>query len=414
MHSAWLWVGVVVAVGALVAGVLLWRRRRYLARVKALGWSHDSRPTLGAVSDLHAPPFALGLSRSIDELVSGTTAGGVGFRVFEYDYTGEGPRFSGRVAALELPFCLPDAFICGEGVDRVGIGVGGQELVQADDQGVRVIAGDASYAADLLAALGPAARTFGQAAGRIDLGVDGNHLVAAGAPKDPERLAGFLAGLDPIAQVVAASGALRSRQVAAAPASAYYGHPDWAWVGVDDSVLDQYPVTSGGYGHRTEDVVRGLRDGIRMDAFTHHWKTDRTVTETDSEGHIHTRTETDLHSEPVCGFRLPFALPSISLNGGHVGPKVRFESSDFNAAFTVRTSEAKFASDVTHPRMMEWLLATRPCGWTVQAQVVSFEVRQHDLLVVDGCEATLRGWLGRIPRFVWQDLGVPAPAYLVE
>ncbi|MGC3993172.1 MAG: hypothetical protein QM779_03430 [Propionicimonas sp.] len=413
MH-AWVWVAIVVAIGAVVGGVLLWRRQRYLAQVKALGWSHDPRPTLDAVGDLHAPPFALGLDRSIDELVSGTTAGGFGFRVFEYGYTGEGPRFSARVAALDLPLGLPDAFVCGEGVDRVGIGLGGLEFVQAEDQGVRAVAGDGAYAADLLAAVGPAARTFGQTAGTIDLGVDGNHLVASGAPRDPERLAAFLAGLDPIAQAVAGSGALRSRQVAPAQGASYYGHPDWGWVGVDDGVLDHYPVTRDGYGHRTEDVVRGLRDGIRMDAFTHHWKTDRTVTETDSEGHTHTHTETDNHSEAVCGFQLPFVLPSISFNGGHVGPKVRFESSDFNAAFTVRTEDAKFASDVTHPRMMEWLLATRPGGWTVQAHVVTFDVRQHDLLLVDGCEATLRGWLGRIPRFVWQDLRVPVPPYLVE
>ena len=43
-----------------------------------------------------------------------------------------------------------------------------------------------------------------------------------------------------------------------------------------------------------------------------------------------------------------------------------------------------------------------------------FEVEGHDQLIIDACEATLRGWLGRIPRFVWDDRGVPVPPYLVE
>lgn len=414
MNNVGLWVGIVVGIAVVVVGILIWRRQRYLRQVKELGWSHDSRPSLSAVTDLHAPPFAMGMSRKIDELVSGTTAGGHAFRVFEYDYAGAGPKYGQRLAVLELPLALSDVFIFGDGVDRVGIAAGGQTLVRAEEQGVHVIAADAALATDLLAAVGPAVRTYGQAAGKVDLSVDGNHLVAPGAPKDPARLAAFLADLDPVAQAVAASDALRSRAVAPSPGAQYYGHPDWQWAGVDDSVLGIYPVTTSGYGHRSEDVVRGLRDGIRMDAFTHHWKTDRIVTETDSNGNTRTRTETDLHEEPVCGFVLPFALPSISLNGDPVGRKVRFESTDFNSAFTVRTSDPRFASDVTHPRMMEWLLATRPRGWSVQGSVVAFRVEKHDLMIVDACESTLRGWLGRIPRFVWQDLGLPTPPYLVE
>ncbi|HEY3546393.1 MAG TPA: hypothetical protein VGK17_09905 [Propionicimonas sp.] len=67
-----------------------------------------------------------------------------------------------------------------------------------------------------------------------------------------------------------------------------------------------------------------------------------------------------------------------------------------------------------HPRTMEWLLAMNPRGWTVQQRVVVFEVEKHDQLLVDACEATLRGWLGRIPRFAWADRGLTVPPYLVE
>ncbi|MEZ5191462.1 MAG: DUF3137 domain-containing protein [Nocardioides sp.] len=36
---------------------------------------------------------------------------------------------------------------------------------------------------------------------------------------------------------------------------------------------------------------------------------------------------------------------------------IELESEDFNRAFTVTCSDRKFASDVLHPRMMEFLLA---------------------------------------------------------
>ena len=91
-----------------------------------------------------------------------------------------------------------------------------------------------------------------------------------------------------------------------------------------------------------------------------------------------------------------------------------FESEAFNRAFTVRTEDQEFASDVIHPRTMEWLLATGARGWTVQQRVVVFEVEAHDQLLIEACEATLRGWLGRIPRFVWAGRGLPVPLYLVE
>lgn len=414
MNSFWLWFWVVVAVGALVGVVLVARRRRYLGQLRALGWSHDPNPDLSDIADLGAPPFGLGLHRSVDELVSGTTAAGHAFRVFDYDYTGAGPRYSERVASVRLPFALPDVFVSDPGHARAGIAPAGTALVQAEDAELRAIAADPALAAKVLAALAPAALALRQLGHRVDLGIDGDQLVAGRVPKDPADLQSCLAALDPM--VASLSGtALRSHQVQRAQGRpGFYGHPDWRFAAGDPGVLARYPVTTSGYGHEVTDAITGLRDGIRLDAFTHKWKTDRTETYTDSEGRTHTRTVTDHHSEPVCGFTLPFELPGTSVNGRRLGERVAFESDDFNRAFKVRAVDPKFASDVVHPRTMEWLLATGPRGWTVSGQVVMFEVEDHDLLIVDACEATLRSWLGRIPRFVWADLGVQPPPYLVE
>ena len=101
-------------------------------------------------------------------------------------------------------------------------------------------------------------------------------------------------------------------------------------------------------------MIRGANDGLPIEAFIHRWKTQRTETYTDSEGHSQTRTVTENHSEIVTAVRMPFSFPLISVGGGWGGKKVRFESEEFNERFTVRTDDPKFASDVIHPRTMEF------------------------------------------------------------
>ena len=406
MYGFWFWFWVAIALGALVGAFLIVRRRRYLGRLRSLGWSNDSHPTLTSVADLNAPPFGLGLRRSLDELVSGTTPGGHGFRVFDYDYSGAGRGFSQRVACLQLPFALPDAFVGSTDHARAGIWPAELSLQQVEDGTLRAIAADADLATRVLAAVKPGAEALVQVAERVDLGIDGNQLVAGRAPKNTDDLQAFLGALDPIAQALS-DPALRGHEITAfADRFGFYGHPDWRFAQEDAAVLDDYPVTTGGYGHRVTDPITGLHDGVRMDSFLHEWKTDRTESYTDSQGHH--------HSEAVCGFLLPFDLPGLSVNGRRLGDKVAFESDDFNRALKVRAEDPRFASDVFHPRTMAWLLAAEPCGWTVLGRVVVFEVEKHDHLLIDLCEATLRGWLGRIPRFVWADLGLTVPPYLVE
>jgi hypothetical protein len=399
---------VVVLVGIAVAVFFIVRRRRYLAAVREQGWTHDSNPSLGSVLDLVAPPFGLGLTREVDELVTGTTPAGFGFRVFSWKYSGAGPAYSARVGVLDLPGSFPEVFIARPGAQRAGIAPAEATLTESGSEGLSVVSADSELARRVVQAAGGALLGFGGTTGGLDVSLERDHLVAVGAPKAPAELAGWLAALDAVALAVAP---LAGPALPASPGFGFHGHPDWGYVGSDPAVLDTYPVTTGGFGHEVTDLVRGFRDGIRLDAFTHEWKTTHVETSTDAQGNTTTRTVTDNHSEPVCGFVLPFALPGLSVNGRRLGRKVAFESTAFNKAFTVRAEDPKFASDVIHPRMMEWLLATDPIGWSVSGQVVVFEVGRHDTLVVDACEATLRGWLARVPGFVWEDLGLTPPPF---
>jgi len=123
-------------------------------------------------------------------------------------------------------------------------------------------------------------------------------------------------------------------------------------------------------------VIRGSNDGLPIEAFIHSWKTQRTETFTDSEGRTQTRTVTENHSENLIAIMMPFSFPVISVDGGGGGKKVRFESEDFNDRFTVRTDDPKVASDVIHPRTMEFLMAMQPPGFRIVDNVMRFSGRQ--------------------------------------
>lgn len=74
---------IAVLVLALIAFLII-RRQRYVRALRGRGWAFESRPALESVLDHHAPPFGLGFVRKVDEAISGTTAAGINFRVFEY------------------------------------------------------------------------------------------------------------------------------------------------------------------------------------------------------------------------------------------------------------------------------------------------------------------------------------------
>ena len=93
---------IAVLVLALIAFLII-RRQRYVRALRGRGWTFESRPALESVLDHHAPPFGLGFVRKVDEAISGTTAAGVGFRVFEYASSEGGPRFDDRIASMQLP-----------------------------------------------------------------------------------------------------------------------------------------------------------------------------------------------------------------------------------------------------------------------------------------------------------------------
>lgn len=408
MPNSTIIVVIVLAVLLGVSTLLVIRRHRYVKALRSRGWTFDSAPVLDIVLDHSAPPFGLGFTRSVDESISGVTRQGVPFHVFEYKTGLGGPAFHERVASLRLPLALPPLFITSgsprNGTDEVPV-------VPVDPAyEVRSVRPETTVSV-LTPAVLAALATFGQVAGGVDVSIDGDHLVAVGPPKDPDELEAYLESFSAVARALDPAR-LAGWAVPPTPAGfGFFGRPDWVLVDRDDSLIDTYGLTTAGFGHYTENVVRGANDGLPLDAFVHHWKTSRTVTSTDSKGNSTTRTVTDRHEENVMGVWLPCALPALSVNGGWGGKKVRFELEEFNDRFTVRTDSPKFASDVIHPRMMEYLLNHGAPDFQLEGQLLRFTPDEHDSLLIGRLADFAHEFLGRVPSFVWRDLGIEPPHF---
>ena len=401
---------ILIVIAVLVVGLiafLIIRRQRYVRALRGRGWTFESRPSLDWVLDHHAPPFGLGFVRKVDEAISGQTASGVPFRVFEYTSSEGGPKFDDRVASMQLPLPLPDLFVS---TDHARSGV---ELPQVEvDPRYQVRAADAGYAGTALSAsVLDAVAAFGQAGHKVDLSIDGQQLVAVGTPKDPEQLQGYLEKLGAVARAFDPGALAPYRVTPPTPGFGFYGHPDWQLIGRDDTLIAKYDLTTAGFGHTTEKVIRGSNDGLPIEAFIHLWKTQRTETNTDSNGHTQTRTVTENHSEVVTAIMMPFSVPMLSVGGGWGGKKVRFESEEFNDRFTVRTDNPKFASDVIHPRTMEFLMVAQPPGFRIAGNGMRFSVDKHDTQLIGFCADFAHEFLGRVPSFVWKNLQITPPTF---
>ena len=401
---------ILIVIAVLVLGLiafLIIRRQRYIRALRGRGWTFESRPSLEWVLDHHAPPFGLGFVRKVDEAISGQTAGGVPFRVFEYESSEGGAKFDDRVASMQLPLPLPDLFLSTDQA-RGGVKLSPIEV----DPRFQVRASDSGYAQSVLSTPALDAITaFGNAGNKVDLSIDGQQLVAVGAPKDPERLQIYLEQLGAVVQAIDPT---RLRPYRATPLPAgfgFYGHPDWQLIGRDDALIAKYHLTTDGFGHTTEKVIRGDNDGLPIEACVHRWKTERTETYTDSDGRTQTRTVTEDHSEILAAIAMPFSFPLISVGGGWGGKKVRFESEEFNDRFTVRADNPKFASDVIHPRTMEFLMAVEPPGFRIDGNVMRFQVDKHDTQLIGCCADFAHEFFGRVPSFVWKDLQITPPAF---
>lgn len=184
----------------------------------------------------------------------------------------------------------------------------------------------------------------------------------------------------------------------------------WTYAASDDRYVDRWSGAPFGEGHdrRAENVLTGVHDSRPFVAFDYRYST--TSTSTDAQGR--TSTHTEVHNFSVIALQVAVTLPDLAVSpegflsrmvGRLTGKDIEFESEEFNRAFTVTCSDRKFATDVIHPRMMEYLLTLRELAWSFRADsLVTVSAEQHSPAVLDQKLAEIDGIVDRVPEFVWK------------
>ncbi len=387
-------------------GVIVARKAAYVRRLRERGWVFTERPSVAVAYGLNQPPFGMGFGRGVDDLVEGTTRAGVPFRAFEYAVQGYGSP--GYVVTMPIGPSLPPFFMMRP--ERPRAGVTGVRLPGGEPY--LVVASNPAFAEAALQRAGTHLQTCGSQQ-FLDVSIDGTQLVALGAPKEPAELPPFLENLAFVA-TGQQQAQLDEFAVAAPPAEmSFTTHPEWVYRPNDPGALEQVSVTRGGHSHEARDVIYSSVDEIPFVALTHHWKTDRTETSTDANGNTSTRVVTDNHVEQVMELVLPFPFMTMSVNRRGGGEKVAFEKESFNRAYTVRAASPRFASDVFHPRQIEYVERFRPPPFLIQngRMYVTYD---GTLPLIEAWQAFAEGFFGRVPAFTWKELGVAPPRFMLE
>ncbi|CAI9399598.1 hypothetical protein [Aestuariimicrobium sp. T2.26MG-19.2B] len=398
------WVVLLVVLGLVVAGLIVWGvlRARYVKSLRDKGWRFVTSPDVSIVHGLNVAPFGLGFNRRVDDQIIGRTSSGMPFQAFKYSASGVSAG-DGYVVTMPLPRSLPEFHTFPVTVNRSGI----RATEFSQDSGLRQIGHDAAWVRVAARALDPALRQLSTVT-TPQLVVDHASLVGLGAPRQADQLQAYVEAMALGARELSAEGLARFQTEAPPPELSFYQHPAWIYRPRDDAALQSVAHTSGGSNHQAKDVMIATDGPIAIVALTHHWTTTRTVTESDGNGGTRTRTVTDHHSENLREFHPSFPFGEFKVNAGWFGNKREFESVDFNERFTVRAPDARFAHDIFHPRMMEWMLKVNPPPFEGADGRLTITC-EHTVESMETARLFLLAFFGRVPRYVWQNLGLAVP-----
>jgi hypothetical protein len=167
---------------------------------------------------------------------------------------------------------------------------------------------------------------------------------------------------------------------------------------------------SKGHGQEAYNVLHGRMGRWHVKAFDYVYKT--TESSTDSQGHSNSREVSHYFSAVIvdtdASFRPLMIRPETFMDklAAAVGfDDIDFESAEFSKTYYVQSSDKKFAYDVIHPRMMEFLLQDQ--RWTIQLDGSSVMATQGSWLEVDEYREALQladSFLKLLPEYLWEQM----------
>lgn len=182
----------------------------------------------------------------------------------------------------------------------------------------------------------------------------------------------------------------------------------WSFVAEDDSWAGIAGDEPFGEGHSLQAryVMRGQYGGLASVVFEYRWVTGW-------------GRQREAHGAGVYALGLPVDLPGVHIRSEYLmdtaarllgAQDIELESEEFNRAFRVRATDARFAYDLLNPRTMEALLSAQDlvvqishCYLVATLGVALNQERADHTL------ALLAGMVERLPGFVWTDRGQAPP-----
>jgi Protein of unknown function (DUF3137) len=164
-----------------------------------------------------------------------------------------------------------------------------------------------------------------------------------------------------------------------------------------------------GDNRKALNVLAGTWQGRSFTAFDYSFD----VESHDSTGGSRARTTSQFG---VVALRLPAYLPHLQVTqegmvrrfaaSVGLGQDIQLESEDFNRAFTVSSTDPKFASDILNPRTMQMLLASTHLAWRIEgADVLCCDAGYYSPVDVLQRLDHLTKIVEGVPSFVWHDHG---------
>jgi hypothetical protein len=204
---------------------------------------------------------------------------------------------------------------------------------------------------------------------------------------------------------IAVVGVVQTRRRRSAMAT-YAASRGWRFAEDEPLLVDRFtgPPFGEGARRRATNAVYGSHDGRDFVSFDYEYRVS-------SGGQNNTTTTYRLS---VLALSMGALMPELTVDaeslldrfvGRLAGTDIDLESEEFNRTFAVSCPDRKFASDVLHPRMMEFLLQHPHLGWRFHGDaMLTISDGTRNIDEIDATLAVMDAITDLVPEFVWMRL----------
>lgn len=212
----------------------------------------------------------------------------------------------------------------------------------------------------------------------------------------------FLAGLVAIAIIVGAFLASARRRKELTAFALRHGFSFSPFAGDHHEQFMGFKPFDAGHSRQSHNLIHGRRGRIDWEMFDYKYTTGSGKNQ-------------QTHHYGIVVARIDVVLSRMCIRQEHFFDKlaglvgfddIDFESEEFSKRFHVSAEDRKFAYDLIHPKMMEYLMASPAADWQLGGRVAMItRSRRYKADELLGLMSLIEGFIERIPHYVRQDRG---------